>query len=351
MEEKLDLQEFLDKFRSFLSRPKDLAIEGDSNLHYKFIQELFSYTFKAPVKVKNLDRELRHLQKQGILHLDEIFEFIKIIRYFLYLKGLKFEGNLKEWLDTIVIPDEILQIEKFFDEKGQLLSSVDERLEDLQKALQNNKTHIKQKLQSLINANKLQSYLVDRQIHYVAGEEALLVRGGFNHVLKATVVGRSSGGFFYVVPEALKKLKEKEAEILSQIEEIHYQIQKYISATFTKWLKFLVFLNKAFDRFDHYQARVFFAKQEGLFIILPRNDRKIMLKEFRHPAIENPKPISIDFSKKVLIITGVNAGGKTMLLKSLLSAVYLAKYLIPMPCDPKSHIGRFKEIIPIIEDP
>ena len=51
--------------------------------------------------------------------------------------------------------------------------------------------------------------------------------------------------------------------------------------------------------------------------------------DFCHPALLNAKPITVDFSKKVIMLTGVNAGGKTMMLKSILSAVFLSKYLLP----------------------
>ncbi|WP_200762458.1 endonuclease MutS2 [Nitrosophilus alvini] len=348
----LDLTQFLDEFNSFLAREKPLFMEGDINLHYKFIKELENYSFNPPPKVKNLDTQIVHLKKQGILGLDEIFEFVKIIRYFLYLKKLRFEGMVKEWIDQIEIPQSIKDIEDYFDKNGKIKDDVDERLQSLARALKDNKDSIRQKLRSLLNSSKLQNYLVDRQIHYLSGEEALLVRGGFNHVLKASIVGRSSSGFFYVVPEVLRELKDKEAGILSRMEEIFYEYSKNISSIFLKNIKFLAFVNRAFDRFDHYQARIAFAKAKNLDMIVPKNDDKIILKDFVHPAISNPKPVSVDFSKKVLIITGVNAGGKTMLLKSILSAAFLAKYLIPFKLDArKSHIGRFKEIIPIIEDP
>ncbi|BAF70369.1 endonuclease MutS2 [Nitratiruptor sp. SB155-2] len=351
LEKKLDLTDFLDQLRDFFARPKPLAMEGDVHIHYEFLMQLWSCTFKEPPKVQCLDEALMRLKKQGVLTLSEIFEFVKIVRYFTYLKSLAFEGNMGEWLQSIEIPEEITQIDGYFDEKGNIKSEIDERLVVLENALSHTKTQIRQKLQALINAKKLQSYLVDRQIHFVGGEEALLVRGGFNHVLKATVIGRSSGGFFYVLPQDIKELKSKEADLLSQVEEIHYEIQKSISTKFHKYLKFLHFINRAFDRFDHYQARVRFAKAKNLHIILPKNDNKIILKSFAHPAIVYPKPVDLVFDKKVLIITGVNAGGKTMLLKSILASAYMAKYLIPMQCDPKSHIGRFKEILPIIEDP
>ncbi len=38
--------------------------------------------FKQPQKVENLDNALMHIQKQGILKVYEIYEFVKIINYF-----------------------------------------------------------------------------------------------------------------------------------------------------------------------------------------------------------------------------------------------------------------------------
>ena len=51
------------------------------------------------------------------------------------------------------------------------------------------------------------------------------------------------------------------------------------------------------------------------------------------------------------MITGVNAGGKTMLLKSILSAVYMSKYLIPYSANHTTIIGTFKYIEAILDDP
>lgn len=86
--------------------------------------------------------------------------------------------------------------------------------------------------------------------------------------------------------------------------------------------------------------------------ILPKKSREIKLEKFSHPALSDPKPISLDFTKQVLMITGVNAGGKTMLLKSILSAAFLSKYLLPMKIDSnKSTIGSFKELFAILDDP
>ena len=53
-----------------------------------------------------------------------------------------------------------------------------------------------------------------------------------------------------------------------------------------------------------------------------------------------------------MLVTAVNAGGKTMLLKSMLSAVYMSKYLLPFKCDAsKTEVGHYKSIEAVIDDP
>ncbi len=53
-----------------------------------------------------------------------------------------------------------------------------------------------------------------------------------------------------------------------------------------------------------------------------------------------------------MLVTGVNAGGKTMLFKSILGSVLMAKHLIPFSLNPHhSEIGNFRETIAILDDP
>ena len=349
---KLDLQDFIAAYEQFLARPKPLFMEGDANIHFKFIQKLSQLEFKVPPEVPVLDTQLNYLKKQGRLRLYEIHSFVKIVQYFIYLKKRIAEGIVGEWLDKIVIPEEIVEVCSYFDEEGNLRDEIDERFLSLNASLRHTREQIKESMHRLLSTARLTPYLVDRQIHYISDTETLMVRGGFNHFLKGTVVGRSSGGYFYVAPEAITKLEKTQAALRSQRDEIMLEYEKKISSIFAKHLLFLQFINKAFDRFDHYQARHFFAKSRDLEFMRPAADKKIVLQDFAHPALHDPKPVSVDFSKKILMLTGVNAGGKTMLLKSILSAVFMAKYLLPMRIDiHKSHIGHFKEIAAIIDDP
>jgi DNA mismatch repair protein MutS2 len=97
---------------------------------------------------------------------------------------------------------------------------------------------------------------------------------------------------------------------------------------------------------------VIFAKSKNMQLIKSKNDSRIILSGFKHPALHNAKAIDVDFSKNILMITGVNAGGKTMLLKSILASAFMAKYIIPMSINEnRSHVGSFKSVLAIIDDP
>ncbi|MCR8712918.1 endonuclease MutS2, partial [Campylobacter sp. W0066.1] len=157
---------------------------------------------------------------------------------------------------------------------------------------------------------------------------------------------------FYVVPLSVEKIQSQIDEIKDTKEEIFYEYAKKISLIFYKNLMFLKFINNAFDLFDHYSARVLMAKKHDYEFVLADSSNNLSLYSFAHPALKNAKSVNIEFNKKVLIITGVNAGGKSMLLKGILSAALLAKHLLPMRINAqKSQIGNFKEFDVILEDP
>ncbi|MCR4941693.1 MAG: endonuclease MutS2 [Campylobacter sp.] len=349
---KLDLLEYIDKFESFLSRKKELFMQGDSKIHFENINELSKYDFNAPQKSQNLDDALIRLSKLAVLHISEINEFAKIISYFLYLKNLNFQNRLGEWVGKIIIDENMQKLANSFDKNGEFKDEVDERFAQIKQAQIYKKQQIDSELRRIIYSKNLAPYLVDTQIHFINSQEALLVRGGFNHVLKGVVLSRSASGYFYVTPSAIEKLQKEQSELLDKKEQVIYEHCKIFSAMMNKNLGFLKFINKSFDIFDAYAARVFMAKSMDLNFVLSDNSSEIILKDFAHPALKNPKRISVNFTKKVLLITGVNAGGKSMLLKSIITAAFLSKYLLPLSINANgSKIGTFREFDAIIEDP
>ena len=348
----LDLGAHIDEFTSFFSREVSLFMEGDQELHFRYIKALDALEFNAPPKVGDFFEIIGHLKKRGVLSFEMIFELIKVVRYFRSLKNRRIDGIIGEWIDKLVIPTAFSEIEKYFRVDGKFEENLDQTLFGLSARIKEHKNNISSGLRRLMSSPKLAGYLVDTQIHFVNNEDAILVRGGFNHVLKGSIVGRSSGGFFYVAPDGVLKSKEQIRYIEQEREAIFYRYAKEFSSLLYELVPFISFIDKEFTKFDNYQARVLFARSKNMQLVKSKSDSKIILHNFIHPALHNAKPISVDFSQNILMVTGVNAGGKTMLLKSILASAFLAKYIIPMKLDEnRSHIGSFKAVLAIIDDP
>ena len=349
---KLDLSAYISSFESFLARQKPLFVNGDLALNFARLGELSSAKLTAPKPVIALSDAIERLGLMAVLHISEIYEFSKIISYFIYLKNQQIGTKTDEYLAKIEIPDKIAEICSYFAENGELKDSVDERLVGINEAQRRLKSQIDESLRSLMRSKSLANYLVDFNVHFISGCECLLLRGGFNASIKGAVMGRTQAGYFYVFPSSIEALKNEQSALLDRKEEIIYEYAKRISALFSQNVKFLRFIDGAFDYIDALLARVFFARSRDYSFVMPSNDGVIKLCEFAHPALKNPKRISIDFTRSVLLVTGVNAGGKSMLLKSVLSAAFCAKYLLPLSINAsKSKISSFKEIDAIIEDP
>ena len=350
--DQLDLSEHINSFLEFFSRQNSLYIQGDQQLHFRYIEALEKLEFNAPPKVSDFTEIKNHLTKKGVLNFEQIFQIIKVVRYFRYLKNRNIDGLIGEWMDKFVIDARFGEVEKYFTNDGKFEENLDSTLFGMSQRIQEHKNNISYTIKRMMSSSKLATYLIDTQIHFINNEECLLVRGGFNHVLKGAVLGRSSGGFFYVSPDSILKTKEKIRYIQQEREALFYSYAKEFSAKLSELLPFINFIDKEFDKFDNYQARVLFARAKNLAILKSKNDSKLILNSFYHPALHKAKPINVDFSKNILMITGVNAGGKTMLLKSILSSALMARYIIPMKIDKhKSHIGNFKDILAIIDDP
>ena len=127
--DRLDLHGHIDSFNGFLSRHKPLFIEGDQERHFNYIEALDRLSFNAPPKVDSFHTIKAHLKKQGIMRFEQIFEIIKVVRYFRSLKNNGYEGMIGEWLQKIEIPERFgEEDESYFDLEGNFNEELDEEI-------------------------------------------------------------------------------------------------------------------------------------------------------------------------------------------------------------------------------
>ncbi|OOQ40800.1 hypothetical protein B0X64_02845, partial [Helicobacter pylori] len=73
-----------------------------------------------------------------------------------------------------------------------------------------------------------------------------------------------------------------------------------LSRSLQKHLLFLKFLFKEFDFLDSLQARLNFAKAYNLEFVMPSfTQKKMILENFSHPILKEPKPLNLKFEKSM----------------------------------------------------
>ncbi len=357
LEESLDLKEFIALFKTFFAKKRDtIILENDLKQTFTYLNEVDAIGLPTPKSVKESDLIVIKLTKLGTLHLDEIFEIVKRLRYIVILQNtFKTFTHLKfhERLNAIVLPPFFNDLIALFDDEGKIKQGANATLDALNESLNRLKKESAKIIHHYARSKELAPYLVDTQSHFKHGYECLLLKSGFSGAIKGVVLERSANGYFYLLPESAQKIVQKIAQIDNEIDCCIVEMCQILSHSLQKHLLFLKFLFKEFDFLDSLQARLNFAKACNLEFVMPSfTQKKMILENFSHPILKEPKPLNLKFEKSMLAVTGVNAGGKTMLLKSLLSAAFLSKHLIAMKINAHhSIIPYFKEIHAIINDP
>ncbi len=76
-------------------------------------------------------------------------------------------------MDKIIIPNDILKICQYFDDKANLKEGVDEDFDNIKQAISKNKEEIKQSIYKTINSSKIKPYLEDMRKLFKKKEDCL----------------------------------------------------------------------------------------------------------------------------------------------------------------------------------
>ena len=140
--DQLDLNDHIEQFKSFFSREHSLYIEGDQELHFRYIKALDKIEFKSPPKVADFTIIKQHLKKHGVLNFEMIFELVKVVRYFRYFKNRELDGIIGEWMSKFTIEEKFTEVEKYFTHDGKFEENLDEMLFGLSARIKEHKNNM-----------------------------------------------------------------------------------------------------------------------------------------------------------------------------------------------------------------
>lgn len=297
------------------------------------------------------------LDPLDLLLLLPVLRLIEEVSEVLNGKGLVFLRPLSEGLSGF--PHIKTKIEKTIDSEGNILDSASPALAELRNKKRSLEKRIKKRLEELIMDKRIAPFLQDSFISMRSGRWVIPVRMDSKGEVKGIVhdVSRSGDTAFIEPVEIIGISNELENTIAEEkVEELRIlrEISRLIRAEadeIGRQFNILVtidLLNSIALFSESIKARIPDINKSGL----------LRLHEARHPILLISKredevvPLSIEVGKseKVMVITGPNAGGKTVAVKTVGLLTAMALSGIPIPASQSSSIPLVKNIYVDIGD-
>jgi len=263
---------------------------------------------------------------------------------------------------NITLTREVIdKINKVFNRYGEIKSDASEYLATIRKGIQNAKKEIDENFDHALNHCSMHDFLDDIRETIIDNQRVLAVKSGFKKRIRGRVLGVSkTGAVSYIQPESVVKhqsiLRENLDEEKKEIDKILRTLTSEI-AVFKPLLE--IYQKYIFDT-DLVQAKAKFAHKIDAILPNLNNEKKIKLVDAFHPLLwlknksENKQtyPQSIEFSTKnrIICISGPNAGGKSISLKTIGLLQLMLQSGILIPVHPSSDICFFEKILTDIGD-
>ena len=324
------------------------------------------FFFDMRESVKRIRLEGTHLEENEIFDLRRSLETIAAIVRFLDRgsdEGVYDYPTLHELTEGVLTFPEILRrIDQILDKYGKVKDSASPALADIRMQLHKAEGSVSRTLYSILRAAQSEG-LVDKDVTPTVRDGRLVVpiAPGLKRKIKGIVHDESSTGkTVFVEPtevvEANNRIRELEAEERREVVRILVDFTKLVRP----YVNEIIYAYLLLAEIDFIRARAEFAVLVGG--IEPEVQAAPVMDwiSSRHPLLwlalkKQDKPvvpldITLTRDRHILIISGPNAGGKSVCLKTVGLLQYMLQCGLSVPMSERSTVGVFKNLMIDIGD-
>ncbi len=364
--EKLEFKNILNSISSsctfFLSKKLALNISPSKDLdEINFMQNLTNdakkvleqgdnFSFSA---INESDIFTKEVLDNEILKINDIYQlniFLKECKKIKNLfKSLKKSNSLIKYIDEIHELNDLIEIiDLSINENIEIKSSASQKLKKLRKKSLNSYESLNKELNKILKNKNYSNYFQSDSIRYISGRLALELKSEYKNKFKGILHGSSSSySTSYIEPlstidicnqwnDYQNQIREEEVKILKEISNSIFDLQNSIKQNIDTSTNIDLIFAKA-----KYSKSI-----NGSINLKEKGENILKLINCRHPLLGNnavPIDIEITDKKTSIIISGPNAGGKTVALKTVGIISLMSQSGILLPCSPDSKIPVFKD--------
>ena len=259
---------------------------------------------------------------------------------------------------TTYINDEI---KKIIEISGEVKNNASSELKQIRRSINNVRGKIGASFSSALSKAIAAGYLDDIKETIVDNQRVLAVLAMHRRKVSGSLLGSSkSGNIVYIAPQATLAYSREYQNLVYEEKQEVVRILKELSSLLRPQVSLLKTYVNFLAHLDSIGAKAKYAKE--INAILPKilDKKKIYFKNAYHPILRRknnvqkietvPQTLSLHDNQQIIVISGPNAGGKSITLKTIGLLQVMIQSGILIPVDERSETYIFDTILTDIGD-
>ncbi|OEK08663.1 DNA mismatch repair protein MutS [Flavivirga aquatica] len=308
------------------------------------------------LKIENTYLEIHSLKKIISISIttNSIVTFLK--------KFAEYYPGLNDFASHIEVTKVIIEkIDGIVDRFGDIKDNASNLLFDLRQSINQIKGKINASFSSALNTYHNLEYLDDIRESVVENKRVLAVKAMYRRKVKGAIMGGSkTGSIVYIEPETTLQYSRELNNLEYEEHEEIIRILKEVTNFIRPFLPLLEDCQTFLIDIDVISAKAKYAKSMNAILPEFSEDKSMYLRDAYHPLLylnnlakketTHPQTIELKKDSRIIVISGPNAGGKSITLKTvgLLQVMIQSGLLIPV--HERSTVCLFDRILSDIGD-
>ena len=319
--------------------------------------------------VLNISRELKLLGIPGAVLNGEDFVHVRKLAEGIRLIFRWFESDRQEAYPSLytIIKDSYYEkniisgIDAVLDEQGHVRDNASAELEGIRLSLYRKRNELRRSFEKIVQKLNKAGYIADIEEAFLNGRRVVAVYAEHKRQVKGILHGESdTRRTSYVEPEETIELNNDIYSLENEERAEIYRIMRKLTAELSVYAPLLKNYHDILGEFDFVRAKARLALDMNASLPQLKDRSGIELIKAYHPLLflynrKTGKPVvpvnlSLDEKQRILVISGPNAGGKTVTLKTVGLLQMMIQSGLLVPVHPDSSFGIFKQLMIHIGD-
>lgn len=310
----------------------------------------------------DIGEEIKRAEAGGVLSEDELLKIRDILRVVGEIKRLspilsQSFPELFKIVQTLPCPVEIKdEIERCIGDDGEITDNASPLIGELRKKVRLEAERIRQRIESILRRSDIKGYLQDEFFTIRENRYVIPVKSSFKGRIEGIIHDTSlTGETIFVEPAELVPLNNSLKMAESELKEEIFRVLMYLSDLIGKEAGTFYTMMDKIGELDFIHARGRLSTIIGGTKPVLNENGRLRLLRARHPLLifkggsVIPNDIILNEDERCMVISGPNAGGKTVVLKTTGMVLLLTMAGVLPPVDEGSEIPCGIELLTCIE--